>query len=43
VIVDPRFRPIDKNTFESSDYETAAEKVEITLSSGAGNVTVSTR
>jgi hypothetical protein len=42
-IVDPRFSKIDKSTYQSSDFERAANKVEITLGSGAGNVIVNTR
>ncbi len=40
VIVDSRFGKIDKNTYQSSDYDNAANKVEMTLKSGAGNVSV---
>jgi hypothetical protein len=43
VIVDSRFSPIDKNTYQSPDYEGGADKVEIEATSGAGNVTVTTR
>lgn len=43
VIMDPRFSKIDKKTYQSPDYDTAASKAEITLSSGAGNVTVNTK
>jgi hypothetical protein len=39
--LDPRFIMIDKNTYQSSDYENAANKVEITAGSGAGDVSVS--
>jgi len=39
-IVDPRFTKIDKNTYQSPDFDQAANKVEITASSGAGNVSV---
>ena len=42
-IVDPRFSMIDSKTYQSPDYENAANKLEITLNSGAGNVTVSTK
>ncbi|HEX5808922.1 MAG TPA: hypothetical protein VFY25_09675 [Anaerolineales bacterium] len=42
-IVDPRFSKIDKSTYQSSDFERALNKVEITLGSGAGNVIVNTR
>ena len=40
VIVDPPFSKIDNNTYITPGYEAAADKVEITLNSGAGNVTV---
>jgi len=42
VIIDPQFSQIDKNTYQSPDFDTAANKVEITAKSGAGNVSVST-
>jgi hypothetical protein len=42
-IIDPQFNQIDKNTYISPDFDTAANKVEITLHSGAGNVSVNTR
>ena len=42
-IVDPRFSETDKNTYQSSDFDSAANKVEITVNSGAGNVSVNTR
>ncbi|NPV06916.1 MAG: hypothetical protein HPY83_03000 [Anaerolineae bacterium] len=42
VIVDPSFSQTDKHTYQSSDYDTAANRVELTLSSGAGNVNVTT-
>lgn len=43
VIVDSRLSMIDGNTFQSPEYDGAANKVEITANSGAGNVTVSTK
>jgi hypothetical protein len=43
VIVDSRFNQIDDNTYQSSDFESAANKVEITVHSGAGNVEVNTK
>ncbi len=42
-IVDPQFSQTGKNTYQSPDYDVAANKVEITASSGAGNVVVNTR
>jgi hypothetical protein len=39
-IVDPRFYKIDKDTYQSSEFDRAAKKVEITLQRGAGNVMV---
>lgn len=41
-IVDRRFINVDKHTYQSSDFEHAADKVEITVQSGAGNVIVNT-
>jgi hypothetical protein len=41
-IIDPQFSQINKNTYQSPDFDTAANKVEITAKSGAGNVSVST-
>lgn len=43
VIVDPHLSLIDRNTYESPDYDHAARKVEITVKSGAGNVSVETK
>ncbi len=43
VIVDSRFSKIDSNTYQSSDYDSAAHKVEIMVNSGAGNVSVNTK
>ena len=42
-IVDPKFNKIDKNTYQSSDFNSAANRVEITIHSGAGNVSVDTK
>ena len=41
-IVDRQFDNIDKHTYQSSDFDHAADKVEITVQSGAGNVIVNT-
>ncbi len=43
VIVESSFVRIDKNTFQSAGYDSAANKVEITAKSGAGNVSVPIR
>ena len=43
VFVDSRFSKIDANTYQSPDYDGAAHKVEIMVSSGAGNVSVNTK
>lgn len=43
VIMDPQFSQIDKNTYQSPDYDSAADKVEVAISSGAGNVSVKTK
>lgn len=40
VIMDSRFTMIDKNTYQSPGCDRAANKLEITVSSGAGNVIV---
>ena len=40
VMVEPRFSKIDAHTYQSADYEDATDKLEITASSGAGNVTI---
>jgi len=41
--VDSRFSKIDGNTYQSLDYDGAADKVKITVHSGAGNVSVNTK
>ncbi len=43
VMVDSRFSKIDNNTYQSPDYDGGANKVEITVHSGAGNVSVTTK
>jgi hypothetical protein len=43
VVVESRFNKTERNTYQSPDYDDALNKVEITVSSGAGNVTVNTR
>lgn len=43
VILDPRFSKIADNTYQSSDFDRAANKVEIIAQSGAGNVSVGTK
>ncbi len=43
VIVDSRFSKIDEKTYQTPDYDSAADKVEISLDSGAGNVSVNTK
>lgn len=40
VIVASQFSQIDKNTYQSPDYDSAVDKIEITVKSGAGNVSV---
>ena len=40
VIVDPRLSKTGANTYQSPDFDGAADKVEITAGSGAGNVIV---
>ena len=43
VIVDSRFSKMDENTYQSPDYDGAANKVDIMVNSGAGDVSVNTR
>jgi hypothetical protein len=43
VIVDARFNKLDDNTYQSPDYDSAANTVEVTVHSGAGNVSVDTK
>jgi hypothetical protein len=40
VIMDSRFNKMDDKTFQSPDYDSTSDKVEITAHSGAGNVSV---
>jgi len=40
VIVDAPLCQIDKKTYQSPDYDSAVDKLEITASSGAGNVSI---
>ena len=42
-IMDPRFSKIDDHTYQSPDFDSAANKVEITAKSGAGNVIISAK
>ncbi len=42
VIVDSPFSKIDDQTYQSPDYDSASHKVEVTVNSGAGNVSVIT-
>ena len=42
-IVDQRFAAMGDHTYQSADFEYAADKVEITIQSGAGDVIVRTR
>lgn len=43
VMIDSRFTQIDDTTYQSPDYDRAADRVEITINSGAGNVSVNTK
>lgn len=43
VVVDARFQQTGKDTYQSPDYDHAANKAEIKLSSGAGNVSVTAK
>ena len=42
-IIDPRFSMTESNKYQSPGFDGAADKIEITISSGAGNVNVSTK
>ena len=42
VLIDQAFSQADKTTYQSPGYDNATDKVDITLSSGAGNVSVTT-
>ena len=43
VIMDSRFSKMESNTYQSPDYDSAANRVEIMVNSGAGNVSVNTK
>lgn len=43
VCVDQRFSKLDGSTYQSPDYDAAANRVAITTTSGAGHVSVDTR
>jgi hypothetical protein len=40
VIMDPRFNKIAEDVYQSTDFDTAANRIEITTRSGAGNVSI---
>lgn len=40
LILSPRFSKIENNSYQSADYDRSDKKVEMTISSGAGNVVV---
>ncbi len=42
-IIDPRFAKLEAGTYQSSDYDTAADRVDISVKSGAGNVSAVTK
>jgi hypothetical protein len=42
-VIDPRFAKIDNNTYQSPDFDGAEDRAEITVKSGAGNVSVTTK
>ena len=42
-IIDPQFSKTDQNTYQSPDFDSAFNRVEITIQSGAGNVSVNTK
>lgn len=41
--IDPVFVKIDEHTYQSPDYDKAADRIEMTVSSGAGTVSVNTK
>jgi hypothetical protein len=43
VVVNPSFTRVDANSYESPDYDNAMGRVEITVSSSAGDVSVDTK
>ena len=43
VIVDQQFSQTDKHTYQSSDFDRAVNKIELTVGSGAGTVSVNTK
>lgn len=43
VIVDPQFSKVDRNIYQSPDYDRSVNKVEIQVHSGAGNVSINAR
>jgi DUF4097 and DUF4098 domain-containing protein YvlB len=43
VAIDPLYCKVDSHTYQSPDYDNATSKVELTLKTGAGNVTVATK
>ena len=43
LMVSPRFLKIEKDCYQSPDYDTADKKIEMNISSGAGNVVVEER
>lgn len=43
VMVDPQFGKVDGKTYQSPDYDSAINRIEITARSGAGNVSISTK
>jgi predicted membrane protein len=43
VIADPRFSKADKDSYQTSDFDNAPYRVEITAHSGAGNVSINNR
>lgn len=41
--IDPQFSKIDDNTYQSPDYDNAVDRIEISVESGAGDVSVNTK
>ena len=43
LVIDPRFGKSDKDTYQSPDYDSATDRVELVVKSGAGNVSIEAR
>lgn len=43
VTVDRQYSKVNDNTYQSPDYDSAADRIEISVNSGAGNINISTK